>query len=259
MDALFGGSESSTKPVDMTPKPFKEVRDPAADILKALFSGGQANPLGGLGDPTPAPTAPIGANEQAILDQLMQQTGPNSQAAQLLQKTLAGNFLPGQGGSNPFLQSAIEAAQRPTLQGLTDVLSKTLPGRFVQAGQFVNPRGSSAFDSTAAGLTRDVGQQLSDIATNMSFGGYESERGRQQEAIKLSQVEVENSIKNLEAQALPRMIQELGIERGMDLFKTKITAILQALGVATGTTVIASEGSSSSSNGIIPALFPKGA
>lgn len=211
---------------------------------------------------------------------------------------------------NPFLQAAIEAAQRPTQQALEETLSRTLPGRFTQAGQFVQPQGSSAFDRAAALATRGASDSLADIATNMSYQAYdanaqrqfeaqqatqaqqaeaaaqelerrgqfeeaartrqaaateselnrnaqqqEAERQRQQEAALaqpgVSSQEINNLLANLQAQALPRTIQDLGIERGLEQFNNQVNALLSTLGITAGVTrPVVGNTSSSSSGGV---------
>jgi hypothetical protein len=190
------------------------------------------NVLGGMPQWMGPFTAGMAPGEAGMLQQLWQnQTGNRPQ---LLEDTLAGKFLPGQEGANPFLEAAITAAQRPTMQNLEETLSRTLPGRFNMAGQTTVPQGSSAFDRHAATAARDAQQTMADIGTQMSFGVHEGERGRQMEAIKLSQGEVDTMIKNLQAQALPRLIEDLGIERGMAEFQGRISNLLNVLGVMTG-------------------------
>lgn len=81
---------------------------------------------------------------------------------------------------NPMMQAYIEATQRPILEGLEETLSRTLPGRFTQAGQFIQQgEGSSAFDRAAAIATRGAAQAQADIGTRIGFETLESERGRQ--------------------------------------------------------------------------------
>lgn len=272
-------------------------------------STGGEDPLAGIPGFEGPLTADITPNEQATLDLLQRLTsgggagGGDDLAARLRE---LGNFQSGQtaGGDrgtlgefnqefldaiqleeNPFLQAAIEAAQRPTLQGLTETLTRDLPGRFTQAGQFVQPGGSSAFDRAAAIATRGVGDAIGDIATNLSFQTFESERGRQFDALgrevdrrftgeqqdldraqrerqleaetgleatrqlaDLSQQEVDNAVKNLQAQALPRLIEEFGIERGIEQFNNRLNSLLVLLQTVGGVTqpVIANESTQSS-------------
>lgn len=238
MGSLFGGSKSKSvsTPVDKTPAEFQALRGPFAATLRQLFQG---SPDSVFNIPTsPAAqsgemVAPITQNETAILEQLFNEGGTRRG---LIEDTLSGKFLPGQAGSNPFLQAAIEAAQRPTLEGLTETLTRALPGRFTSAGQFIQPRGSSAFDRAAAIATRGAANAMADIATNLSFGVHEAERGRQQSAIQLGQQEVETTVKNLQAQALPRLIQDLGIERGLEEFRTRMAAMIDLMRTMAGVT-----------------------
>ena len=258
MDKIFGGSkqQATSTPVDMTPDAFKGLRDQFAGALSQMLQQGG----------TPKYEGPLKADmtgtEGDILSGLLGQTGEGTSRNTYLQDILAGKYLPGQEGANPFLNAAIEAAQRPTLQGLTEALERSLPGRFTQAGQFVQPQSSSAFDRAAAIATRGAADAMSDIATNMSYAGYESERGKQQEAVQLDQAEVDATIKNLQAQALPRLIEELGIERALSLFQTNtqsILSILQTLAGVTSPTVANQQQSTGSSyKGAFSQLFPGG-
>lgn len=258
---LLGGSESSSKPVDLTP--------PEVETLRGQFTG----QLGNLITTPPAYTGPLtaggpGAAETNILGQLAGgQGGPaGGQGSNLLSQTLSGSFLPGQPGANPFLDSAIQAAQRPTEDALNRTLSRTLPGTFTAAGQQIggglrSPNAtlrpsSTAFDLAASNAFEGGARALSDIATNMSFAGYETERGRQQQGIQLGQQEVESMIKNLTAQALPRAIQDQGVERGMEQYNKDIAALLQALQTATATPLqtTGTKQKSESSTGLLPTL-----
>ena len=257
MQELFGGSKTESKPVDVTPGELKGLRSPFADAISKLFSmDGTPTYNPNATDGTGAvPGAQITSNETDLINQIMGQAqDPNR--AELLRKTYAGEFLPGQSGSNPFLQAAIEAAQRPTLQGLEETLGRTLPGRFTQAGHFTNPQGSSAFDRAAAIATRGASQSLADIATNISAGAYEGERNRQDSALKLNAQDIQATTEALKAVALPRLIQQYGIDQGMEQYKVRMQAVLQALQTASGTLVnTATKGTTTESKGIIPTLL----
>ncbi len=248
----FGGSKSKSKssPVDITPDAFKDLQGPFADVLRQLIGGGGGDVQGGIPIAEGPFAAPVAAGEQTLLDQLLAKAtgGSTSVSQDLLGQTASGAFLT----ENPFLQSQIETAQRTSLQGLEELLTRVLPGRFTQAGQFTQPEGTSAFDRAAAIATRGVAQSQADIASNLAFAGFESERGRQQEAaIALPQVteaEVNTLISNLQAQALPRLIEQFGLEAGTEAFNQQINALLQVLAITSGTTQAVS-GQTSSSKG----------
>lgn len=248
---LFGGSSQQSTPIDFTPDEFRALRTPFMQTVMNALGNQRVGPAY-----TGPLVAPIQGAETDVLSQLGSMTGPGNARQSYLESVIGGGFLPGEGGSNRFLEAAIKAAQRPVLEGLTETLTRDLPGRFTQAGQFVQPKGSSAFDFAAATASKGAANALADIATNMSFAGYEAERGRQQQAVQLGQQEVDTTIKNLQAQALPRMIEDLGIERGLALFKQQTDGILQILGLLAGVTqpTIASQSSGESNRGIIPGL-----
>jgi hypothetical protein len=137
-----------------------------------------------------------------------------------------------------------------------------LPGRFTQAGQLIQPGSSSAFDRAAAIATRGVSNAVGDIATNISykdladnqqreaaalgeelqrrFTGAQSNADRGLDAAKalpgVNAQQVDTLIKSLQAEALPRLIKDQGIERGMALFKERVDNLLKVLGITAGVT-----------------------
>lgn len=254
---LFGGSkseqQSTSGPTDATPEALKALREPFVSTLtNVLQGGGRPAYEGPLTTPiTGAETTGLGAVSGAAYD-------PTRQG--LIQQTQQGAFLPGQAQANPFLQATIQAAQRPTLQGLEEVLSRALPGRFTQAGHFTQPQGSSAFDRAAALATRGAADAAGDIATNISAQAYDQERGRQQQSIQLGQGEVETLVTNLKAQGLPRLIEDMGVERGLAEFNSRMQSLMQALQVAAGSPIsqIANQsqstGKSITEKGVVPGL-----
>lgn len=281
MQDLFGGSSSSQSsvsqsgPVDVTPPEFKALRGPIADALRG-FIGGPLPQGGGTFDPSTSSiyAAPITSQEAQYVAGLAPGADPLQTASQnYINKVLSGAFLPGGSQANPFLQATIQAAQRPTLQGLYDTLSRTLPGRFTANGQFIQPQGSSAFDTAAALATGRVSQTLGDIATNIAGGAYNTERQLQQGAVPLQQADVQSTISKLQASALPRLISQYGIDQGLKAFQDRIRTVLSAIQIAEGLPLTAianqstsaSSGQSSESKGLIPGLsgafgvlFPKG-
>lgn len=260
LKTIFGGSttdqQSTSTPVDMTPEQFAQLRGPFADQLKQWATSGGPAYNGPL-------FSPETANEQNLRGGLMADAGGASGRQGLLADTMGGKYL--DPNSNPFMNDYIKAAQRPTMQALEETLGRTLPGRFNLAGHTTAPQGSSAFDRASAIATRGAADAMGDIATKIGMGVYEGERGRQTQAIQLSQAEVDTSIKNLQAQALPRMIQELGIERGMAEFNRRTQALLEVLKLMGGVTspTVANQQQSTATQenygkGIFGTLFPQG-
>lgn len=271
--SIFGGSRQSTSststPVDATPPSLIALRQPFADVLTSLLGGAgtqrfneqtkqnetvTSNPLAGIPTYTGPTTAPVSGPEQALLTALQGLGG--GQGSGLLADTIAGKFT--NPASNPFLNDYIKAAQRPTLEGLTETLTRALPGRFTAAGQFTQPQGSSAFDRAAAIATRGAANALSDIATNIGTNAYTSERNIQNQGIALGQQEVATTIQNLQAQALPRLIEQYGLDVGLQQFRDRLSALLSILGVASGSVrpnvanTVSSTGQSTSTPGVLP-------
>lgn len=271
-DSLFGGSKSksrqSSTPVDLTPEEFEGLRGPVVEQLQNLFAQGGGQTFPG------ATTAPITGNEQQLLDQLMQTSGQPSQATQAGQNFLQSLITGGQaltpvsamgtgtpvGQENPFLAGAIEAAQRPLIENFQDVVAPALRAQFTTAGQQIQGQGSSPFQLAAAraqsGLANalgDIGAELAfqDLAQRQQLGSQEFQQGRalqtQQElagrgqqldavsqAAGIDRQQLESVLANLEAQALPRMIEQLGIERGLEEFRRREEQLLQAIQLAGG-------------------------
>jgi hypothetical protein len=205
------------------------------DIFKTVTP--ETNPLAGVPGTPGNLLQPAGmtAQETAGLKQLGARATPGmTPEKQLLNQTVKGRYL----GDNPFLQQYIQEAQRSTAQTYEEVLGRTLPGQFTKAGQQVQPGQSSAFDRAAAIQSRGLADALGGIATNIGFGAYESERERQQEAATqraaIRQQEVEATLQNLQAQALPRLIQEKGLEQGRAEFNRRSTMLLQLLQIMSG-------------------------
>lgn len=259
-------SQQQSTAVNYTNPALTAIAPNVASSLKGLITGSGSNSLAGIPDFTGSLTAPISSAETAGLHQLQNLTGAggptaslisslsgpnnpflNPQAQTLLNDTLSGKYL--DPASNPFLSDAITAAQRPTLEGLTQTLTRDLPGRFTQAGQFIQPQGSSAFDYAAGLATRGAANAIGDIATKLSAQNYQNERQGQlgalglagnlatsqgQQVAQLTQQQVQDVISNLQQQALPRLIQQQGITQGLDIYKTRLNALLQSLQLASG-------------------------
>lgn len=208
-----------------------------ADTLKqvlASFGSQTANAGNPLANAQAAPQAAVTTPEQQLLDQITKMTGGGSPSSSYLSSAVGGNFLPGQPGANPFLDAAIRAAQRPTLEGLQETLSRSLPGRFTIGGQQTQSNagdqgGSSAFDRAGAIATRGAANAVGDIATNMSNANYGAERQLQQSAVGLDQGQVDQTIKGLQAVALPRLIQQNGLDKGLQLFQQQTQNLLDFL------------------------------
>lgn len=274
LQTLFGGSTQNTSSQstqsNYTNPELQSLASPLASTLTSLLTSlnPTANNAGnGATASTPVPQAPVTGQEQSLLNQLPGETGPGTASSQYISSVLNGNYLPGGANANPALAATITAAQRPTLDNLNTTLSQALPGQFAMAGQSIAPNtgagngGSSAFDNAAALAYQSAANTSTDIASNIANNEYNTGVQQQSTAASLDQNEVNNTISALTASALPRLIQQNGIDEGLSQFNTQIQALLSALGTigqVQAPTLAAnstSTGSATSSKGIIPDLF----
>lgn len=268
---LFGGAESkaTSTPINFTDSSLQGLNPILAAALKTTlgsFSGQQTN-AGNPGTATPTPQAPVTGQEQDILNSIGSSVGGGTARAGYINDVLSGKYLPTGDNSNPFVSAAITAASRPALDALTQTLTRDLPGRFTANGQMIQSNtngqgGSSAFDRAAALATQSTSNMLTDIASKIGSDAYTNERNQQTQAASLDQNEVNTAINALSASALPRLIQQNGLDQGLALFQQQtqnLLALLKTIG-AVGSPTLAnqSESTATKENGIIPALFPKG-
>lgn len=189
--------------------------------------------------------------------------------------------------NNPIVQAYVAAAQRQTQDALNKTLSRQNPSQFALGGQQVQGKGSSAFTRAQLDAETKAQAQLGDIATNINYSNLNDANNRSASALgqyttgqqnanlqsqqlestaqqnaasnaigastaqsNINTQEVNQMVQNLQAQALPRLIQDLGVERGMEVFQNNINSLLQTFGIVSGTSqpTIANSSSSSSSS-----------
>lgn len=290
LNAVFGGSEnkstskssSESWSYDMTPKPFRGLQGPLAGTLGGAFANASdvlnsnyAGSGGSFGAPGPSGTFEAATTETPEAQQIRTQgllpeaLGNPDGRGSYTADVISGKYLPGQEGANPFYDAFYQASARPFTQEYEETVGRLLPSRFLAAGHLAdsnNPTdgGSSAFDRARAIATRGYAQSLSDLASKLGFQTYEAERGRQQEAVQLSQADTDLMIKNYEAQLMPTFIAQYGVEAGLKEYQTRVTAALEILKTAAQVTQPtigqASKSSSSatssgeSTGGIVPGI-----
>jgi len=237
-----GGSKTKgTKPKDLTPALFAGLRPEIAAALEQLIATGGAgfgeapSATGGAGINAPL-VAPITAAETSTLGQLGAGVAPSATATagnDLLLRTIQGQFL--DPASNPFLAAAIQAEQDRLAENFRLIEAPLLQSRFTRAGQSIQPQGSSAFDTAAAIGLRGLSSAQGDIATRLLAENFARERGAQQQAVtqtqQISSDETQRLVQSLQAQALPRLIEQHGIDAGLEEFRRRMEMILAALGI----------------------------
>lgn len=233
-DTLFGSSGERGRVIDTTPEAFTELRDPTSNALRNILTGGGQQAFGGQ------TVSPITGNEQALLDrifgQAQQPSSAQQQSLQTLEAAAAGQGLTPQ--SNPFLAATIEAAQRPLIEQFNE---QTLPGlraQFTRAGQQIQDQGSSPFDLATARASSGLANALGDVSTQLAGQNFQAERQRQLQAAtaipEVERAQLDQTLRALEAQALPRLVEQFGIDRGLEEFRRRQQTLLQAIQLAGG-------------------------
>lgn len=270
-DFIFGEEPTPATVQDVTPQAFADLQGLVGGQLGNILSqsGIRANRpvtaglrpeeqrlLGGIQGMATTASPQLDAARDQLLRQIqgggtspLMQQGTNAGA--LMQDILSGRTM--DPASNPALQASIEAAQRPIMEQFGDDLMG-LRSQFTRAGQFVQPESSSPFDVADARLRSGVAGALGDVSTDLVAQNMQQERARQLQALGLTEQafqtgedrqlqatraapafdlsQLEGVMSALEAQALPRLIEQRGLDRGMEEFNNQMSRFLNALNIA---------------------------
>ncbi len=230
--------------VDTTPSEFQALRAPTSNSLQNIIGSIQGS---GRFDPNQADlsrlSAPLSGTEQGLVDRIGGLAGGptalQDQGRGLLSQTLSGQFT--DPASNPFLQSTLDTATR-RINEQNQTNNSALIGQFKRAGATLrsdpNRVGSSAFLNQARLGERDRLNAIGDVTGNILSQNFQQERNRQQQGIQqaeqISTQDIGNAIEGLKATALPRLIEDLGIQRGIAEFNERISRLLQTLQLSGG-------------------------
>lgn len=242
----------------MTPAAYAGLQSPIAANLSSWFGGGPVYtgptsagaPLTATGVTNPSTySAPITGNESSLLSQIMGMGNNgagtlNGTAGNYLGSVLQPNYVPNIINS-PTVQAAMSAAIRPLQASYQDVTLPNLKSQFVsngavlngpaQPGTTGNGAGSSAFDKAAAeaqtGLLNAEGQATGQIANEALQTGMNQQTQAATQAPALQTSELNNLISSLQAEALPRLIQQYGMDAGLQQFNNRVNSMLEALGI----------------------------
>jgi hypothetical protein len=259
----IGGSyqQSTTRAKDLTPDEFKELRQPIADLFRNAFPDIGKFLGGNLPFEAPenldAYRAPLSLGEQRSLTDLNElgesrESSTDVLSRDLLDRTIAGDFLKPE--DNPNLRNIISLTNRAINDSFNDQ-GLEQQGLFARAGHQLNE--SSPFAQAQGALNADRLNAIADATAQLAFGVGEAERGRQMEALELNrgetranaEAEFNRQLNLLAANALPRLIDEIGFDRAFVEYQSRINALSQALGLAAGVTPATAVTESQSSGG----------
>jgi hypothetical protein len=158
---------------------WRPSRQLARDVM--VFARDQfGRPIQQYPGSTATPTSPYLTQGAAQLGGLAQQGSPiTGSAEQLGASTLRGDYLNPQ--SNPWLERTFQAGARGVTNEYQNAVLPGLETRFARGGV-----GNSSYNA-ALGRSQDaLGTSLADLATQVYGGAYESERGRQTQALAMA-------------------------------------------------------------------------
>lgn len=235
-------ARSQNNPVDMTPNEFVAMRGNVSNELQNIFGGGAQQYEG----PFTAPASDAEMNQLSVLNSMARGGGSlESLIGSELEKTISGGYADPE--SNPYLRSTADAAKR----GLTESLDQAdLENRalFSRAGHKIQE--SSPFSTAQSLLGRSYANAVGDVETKIYGDNLQQERDRMQMATQMGtefeQMRFVRGLDNLKAQELPRLIADLGIERGISQYNEFMEDVMEALGLATSAAspTLGQEGSS---------------
>lgn len=236
--ASGNSSKSSSKSIDLTPKEYKKQRKLVSNELVGRIGGEVA----GLEGPF---VAGLTRSEQEALGQFQQNAfgegGLGAAADQQLLDTLTGK-------TNPFVPQAIDAAITPILRNaqLQELRDRAL---FTGAGQKI--QGSSSFTEDRARSIADTERNVGDVASQVAFQAYQQERQNQIQAVSLANARFAEQREGIATLALPRLIEQLGIDRGNEEMLRRFSVIENALAMLAQLTspTVGTKSSASSSGG----------
>ena len=210
---------------DVTPGQFKNLRDPVTAGIQGII-GSEGGPA--FQGPF---TADIGGAEQAALEGVQGFGGNNflqRQSDAFLGDQIAGRALSPE--SNPFLQQTIEAATRPLFRAFDDreLQERALFGR---AGQKLQE--SSPFAQARSRATEGLLSAVGDVSGRIAGENFQRGLDRQQQAVNQVQATQTARFQQargiLESSALPRLIEQFGIDQGKREFDRRMQMMLAAL------------------------------
>lgn len=228
MGGLLGIEGGASESKDMTPNEFLRLRSPLANELQNIFTGGGAQ-YGGLF------AAPVSETETSLLQYLnaiSRGTALDQTITKQISDTASGAYAD---PNDPRLKAWSDMATRMAREELdqAELENRSLFGR---AGQKLQE--SSPFATAQAITNRSYSNAIGDIETKIFGEAREQERNRQIEAAQtgavLGQYQWDKALENLKSQGLPRLVADLGIERGLkewDRFMADIMEALQLAGV----------------------------
>lgn len=179
-------------------------------------------------------------------------TGAAPETFQSLGDLIAGRTLT---GDNPVVQGQIQAATRPIFEAFQDDLGQ-LSSAATQAGQFVQPGSSSPFELARSRLQTGVANAIGDTSSRIVADNFARERQNQlglagllsdvfeqgqgralqgaSMQVPFQRGQLGGLMEALNIAALPRLIEQQGLDRGQQEFNRQQGTLLNIIQAALG-------------------------
>lgn len=207
------GGESSSSTKDLAPEQYKKQRGFVADTLHSRITGDVPQITGPF-------VAPLSAGETEGLNAFQQNAFGAGGLGAAADKQLAATL--GDPNANPFLQAMYQTAIRPLLENaqLQELRDRA---QFTGTGQKI--QGSSAFAEDRARSVRDTERTIADVGVQLAY----QERQNQLQAVNLANSRLAEQRDGIATLALPRLIEQFGIDKANAELQRRYQVMEQAL------------------------------
>lgn len=238
----FAQDESTSK--DMIPWPYQQMRQPVAQGMAPWLNW---NTMPQYGEDFTSPMLPAEAGNLGNLGQMASGQSLEIPSERQLSDTLAGKYLDIE--SNPWLRGTYDAAARSVLDSSNEAF---MGQRSAFTGQQQRPTSSSPMAAAESRLSRDRDITLANLSSQIFSPAYQNERQIQAQAAKTARdfmsFQFDKVVQNQKEQALPRLIEQYGLDKGTEMFNTRMQAFIAILSTAAGLTDYKSGSESSGFN-----------
>jgi hypothetical protein len=216
MGGMSGGS-SHSKPKDMTPRAYRGLREPTALRLNQLSDFRNTPGWGGVY------SAPITSGEQAGVNRFSDYVLGDQGSFDYLSRMGRGEYV----NKNPWVDEMVRLSGE-NLMDMYNTGDLERRALFHRAGQ-QDLSENSPFAQASAELAGNFLRAVSEANVGIRGQAYESDMGR---SLQANQLLAGLMQANLEAQSVPRLIADLGVQRGMEEFNARRTFLQNMLTTA---------------------------
>lgn len=178
---VFGGGGGSVQPVGSQTTVQKsepwEGQKPYLNQVYQQAEGLRSNPMQYYPGSTVVPQSGQTLDALASMENRARTGSPiATEGNNQYLATLRGDYL----NSNPYLDAMYNRASRPLVENYRNATAPSTQAAFARAGRY----GSGAYDQAQSTNESNLGRSLGELATDIYGRSYESERGRQDQAMQ---------------------------------------------------------------------------